>query len=155
MLKENHTGPWAAGLEAAMARLRGSAPGRQGLIVGRRKRGRAEGGVRGRPIGVLLDEFSPAELAQLVAAGAGTGGHRPGRAGVWRPPASNRKQLRAYAQPALILIYSKRPITRALRSTFSCDSQNGPPETSVFQHVPVRWRLATDRPAWAEVAVGF
>jgi nicotinate-nucleotide pyrophosphorylase (carboxylating) len=112
MLKENHLA-WACGLEAAVAAVRGSAPWPARLIVEAETAAEAEAAVRAGADGVLLDEFSPAGLAELVPrlralAAAGPAGGVVLEASGIRPD-----QLLRYADTGIDLISTSAPVTRS------------------------------------------
>ncbi|MCT0200966.1 carboxylating nicotinate-nucleotide diphosphorylase [Synechococcus sp. CS-602] len=112
MLKENHLA-WGGGLEAAMAAVRGSAPWPARLIVEAETAAEAEAAVRAGADGVLLDEFSPAELAQLVPRLRALAATGPAGRVVLEASGIQPEQLRAYAATGIDLISSSAPITRA------------------------------------------
>jgi nicotinate-nucleotide pyrophosphorylase (carboxylating) len=112
MLKENHLA-WAGGLEAAVAAVRRSAPWPARLIVEAETSAEAEAAVRAGADGVLLDEFSPAGLTDLVPrlralAAAGPAGRVVLEASGIRPD-----QLRRYAATGIDLISTSAPVTRS------------------------------------------
>ncbi|MBM5793800.1 MAG: carboxylating nicotinate-nucleotide diphosphorylase, partial [Cyanobacteria bacterium K_DeepCast_0m_m1_088] len=65
MLKENHLA-WAGGVEAAIAAVRAAAPWPARVIVEAETAAEAAAAVGAGADGVLLDEFPPQELAELV-----------------------------------------------------------------------------------------
>jgi nicotinate-nucleotide pyrophosphorylase (carboxylating) len=114
MLKENHLA-WAGGVGPAVAAVRAAAPWPARLIVEAETGAEAAAAVRAGADGVLLDEFSPADLKELVprlralAAERGTaGGGLVLEASGVRP-----EQLRAYAATGIDLISTSAPITRS------------------------------------------
>jgi nicotinate-nucleotide pyrophosphorylase (carboxylating) len=114
MLKENHLA-WAGGVGPAVAAVRAAAPWPARLIVEAETAAEAAAAVRAGADGVLLDEFSPADLKELVprlralAAERGTaGGGLVLEASGVRP-----EQLRAYAATGIDLISTSAPITRS------------------------------------------
>ena len=112
MLKENHLA-WAGGVGPAIAAVRASAPWPCRVIVEAETAAEAEAAIRAGADGVLLDEFSPAELASLVprlralAAEVGSG------AVVLEASGVAPDQLAAYAACGIDLISSSAPITRS------------------------------------------
>jgi len=108
MLKENHLA-WAGGLAPAMAAVRAAAPWPARVIVEAETAGEAEAAVRAGADAVLLDEFSPAQLAALVPrlraqAPAGL---------VLEASGVHPEQLRAYAATGIDLISTSAPVTRS------------------------------------------
>jgi nicotinate-nucleotide pyrophosphorylase (carboxylating) len=107
MLKENHLA-WAGGVAAAVAAVRASAPWPARLIVEAETPAEAEAAVRAGADAVLLDDFTPAELAALVprlrilapAVVLEASGVRP-------------EQLAAYAATGIDLISTSAPVTRS------------------------------------------
>jgi len=112
MLKENHLA-WCGGLEAAVAAVRGSAPWPARLIVEAETAAEAEAAVRVGADGVLLDEFSPAELTELVPRLRALAAAGPAGRVVLEASGIQPEQLRAYAATGIDLISSSAPITRA------------------------------------------
>ncbi|MEB3263770.1 MAG: carboxylating nicotinate-nucleotide diphosphorylase [Synechococcus sp.] len=113
MLKENHLA-WAGGVGPAVAAVRAQAPWPARVIVEAETAAEAEAAVRAGADGVLLDEFSPAKLQELVPrlrqlASA------PGARGAVVLEASGiaPEQLRAYATTGIDLISTSAPITRS------------------------------------------
>jgi nicotinate-nucleotide pyrophosphorylase (carboxylating) len=112
MLKENHLA-WAGGVGPAIAAVRSSSPWPCRVIVEAETAAEAEAAVRAGADGVLLDEFSPAELSSLVprlrilAAEAGSGSVVLEASGV------AADQLAAYAASGIDLISSSAPMTRS------------------------------------------
>lgn len=108
MLKENHLA-WAGGMAAAMAAVRAAAPWPARLIVEAETAGEAEAAVAAGADAVLLDEFTPAQLIELVPRlrGLAPAGLVLEASGV-RPD-----QLRAYAATGIDLISTSAPITRS------------------------------------------
>jgi nicotinate-nucleotide pyrophosphorylase (carboxylating) len=112
MLKENHLA-WAGGVGPAIAAVRSSSPWPCRVIVEAETAAEAEAAVRAGADGVLLDEFSPAELSSLVprlrilAAEAGSGSVVLEASGV------APDQLAAYAASGIDLISSSAPMTRS------------------------------------------
>lgn len=110
MLKENHLA-WAGGVRPAIAAVRAAAPWPARLIVEAETAAEAEAAVRAGADGVLLDEFPPAALAELVprlrALAAAPGAVVLEASGV-RP-----EQLAAMAATGIDLISTSAPITRS------------------------------------------
>lgn len=109
MLKENHLA-WSGGVEAAIAAVRATAPWPARVIVEAETAAEAAAAVQAGADAVLLDEFSPEQLAELVPrlrALAGAGGVVLEASGV-RP-----EQLRAYAGTGIDLISTSAPLTRS------------------------------------------
>jgi nicotinate-nucleotide pyrophosphorylase (carboxylating) len=111
MLKENHLA-WSGGVAPAIAAVRASAPWPARVIVEAETATEAEAAVRAGADGVLLDEFSPAELTALVpqlrqlatAAGCRV---------VLEASGVQPDQLQAYANTGIDLISTSAPITRS------------------------------------------
>ncbi|MCH9715289.1 MAG: carboxylating nicotinate-nucleotide diphosphorylase [Cyanobacteria bacterium] len=109
MLKENHLA-WAGGVGRAAAAVRAAAPWPARVIVEAETAAEAEAAVRAGADAVLLDEFAPQALQELVPqlrALAGASGVVLEASGV-RP-----EQLRAYAATGIDLISTSAPITRS------------------------------------------
>ena len=112
MLKENHLA-WSGGVAAAIAAVRAEAPWPARVIVEAETAAEAMAAVQAGADGVLLDEFRPAALLELVprlralAAAGGSGGVVLEASGV--QPA----ELAAYAATGIDLISSSAPITRS------------------------------------------
>jgi len=111
MLKENHLA-WSGGVGPAIAAVRAAAPWPARVIVEAETAIEAEAAVRAGADGVLLDEFSPAELTALVpqlrqlAATCG-------RSVVLEASGVQPELLSAYAASGIDLISSSAPMTRA------------------------------------------
>lgn len=109
MLKENHLA-WAGGVGPAVAAVRAAAPWPARLIVEAETAAEAEAAVRAGADGILLDEFSPAQLLALVprlrALAAGT-------PVVLEASGVKPEQLAAYATTGIDLISSSAPVTRS------------------------------------------
>jgi nicotinate-nucleotide pyrophosphorylase (carboxylating) len=108
MLKENHLA-WAGGLGQAIAAVRAAAPWPARVIVEAETAHEAEAAVRAGADGVLLDEFTPEQLRELVPrlrslAAAGL---------VLEASGVHPNQLRAYAATGIDLISTSAPITRS------------------------------------------
>ena len=118
MLKENHLA-WSGGVSAAIAAVRAEAPWPARVIVEAETAAEAMAAVQAGADGVLLDEFSPAALLELVprlralAAAGGSGGVVLEASGV--QPA----ELAAYAATGIDLISTSAPITRSHWLDFS------------------------------------
>ena len=112
MLKENHLA-WSGGVAAAIAAVRAEAPWPARVIVEAETAAEAMAAVQAGADGVLLDEFRPAALHELVprlralAAAGGSGGVVLEASGV--QPA----ELAAYAATGIDLISTSAPITRS------------------------------------------
>ncbi len=108
MLKENHLA-WAGGLGQAIAAVRAAAPWPARVIVEAETAHEAEAAVRAGADGVLLDEFTPEQLRELVPrlrslAAAGL---------VLEASGVHPNQLRAYAATGIDLISTSAPVTRS------------------------------------------
>ena len=118
MLKENHLA-WSGGVAAAIAAVRAEAPWPARVIVEAETAAEAMAAVQAGADGVLLDEFRPAALLELVprlralAAAGGSGGVVLEASGV--QPA----ELAAYAATGIDLISTSAPITRSHWLDFS------------------------------------
>ena len=118
MLKENHLA-WSGGVAAAIAAVRAEAPWPARVIVEAETAAEAMAAVEAGADGVLLDEFRPAALLELVprlralAAAGGSGGVVLEASGV--QPA----ELAAYAATGIDLISTSAPITRSHWLDFS------------------------------------
>ncbi|MFN7901019.1 MAG: carboxylating nicotinate-nucleotide diphosphorylase [Synechococcaceae cyanobacterium] len=120
MLKENHLA-WGGGVARAVAAVRAAAPWPARLIVEAESAAEAEAAVRAGADAVLLDEFSPEQLATLVprlrelARQEAASGHQgpSGRGLVLEASGVRPEQLRAYAASGVDLISTSAPITRA------------------------------------------
>ena len=108
MLKENHIA-WAGGITAAIAAVREQAPWPTAVIVEAETEAQALEAVQAGANGVLLDEFSPEQLRQLVPR------LRDCSAGVVVLEASGiqPEQLQAYAATGIDLISTSAPVTRS------------------------------------------
>ena len=113
MLKENHLA-WSGGVAAAIAAVRAQAPWPARVIVEAESAAEAIAAVEAGADGVLLDEFSPAELQLLVpqlrqrAAARGAGGSLVLEASGVQP-----QQLADYAASGIDLISTSAPMTRS------------------------------------------
>ena len=108
MLKENHIA-WAGGITAAIAAVREQAPWPTAVIVEAETEAQALEAVQAGANGVLLDEFSPEQLTQLVPR------LRASSTGVVVLEASGiqPEQLQAYAATGIDLISTSAPVTRS------------------------------------------
>nr|WP_286195755.1 carboxylating nicotinate-nucleotide diphosphorylase [Synechococcus sp. CCAP 1479/9] len=107
MLKENHLA-WSGGVAAAIAAVRASAPWPARLIVEAETAAEAEAAVRAGADAVLLDDFTPAALADLVPRLRALAPAVVLEASGVRP-----EQLAAYAATGIDLISTSAPITRS------------------------------------------
>jgi nicotinate-nucleotide pyrophosphorylase (carboxylating) len=113
MLKENHLA-WAGGVAPAIAAVRASAPWPARVIVEAETAAEALAAVEAGADGVLLDEFAPAELQQLVPQLRARAASRAGAgAVVLEASGVQPDQLRAYAATGIDLISTSAPITRS------------------------------------------
>jgi len=113
MLKENHlawVGGVSGGVEAAIAAVRAAAPWPARVIVEAETAAEAEAAVRAGADGVLLDEFPPKELAELVPQLRALA---QGRQLVLEASGVQPEQLRSYAATGIDLISTSAPITRS------------------------------------------
>ena len=108
MLKENHIA-WAGGITAAITAVREQAPWPAAVIVEAETEAQALEAVQAGANGVLLDEFSPEQLTQLVPS------LRDCSTGVVVLEASGiqPEQLQAYAATGIDLISTSAPVTRS------------------------------------------
>ena len=108
MLKENHIA-WAGGITAAIAAVRARAPWPTAVIVEAETEAQALEAVQAGANGVLLDEFSPEQLTQLVPL------LRQLSQGTLVLEASGiqPEQLQAYAPTGIDLISTSAPVTRS------------------------------------------
>jgi nicotinate-nucleotide pyrophosphorylase (carboxylating) len=109
MLKENHLA-WSGGVAQAIAAVRAAAPWPARVIVEAETAEEAEAAVRSGADAVLLDEFSPEQLAELVPRLRALAG---GGAVVLEASGVRPEQLRAYAASGIDLISTSAPITRS------------------------------------------
>ena len=113
MLKENHLA-WSGGVVAALAAVRVQAPWPARVIVEAETATEALAAVAAGADGVLLDEFSPAALGELVPQLRAAAAVRPGGQGVVLEASGVQPdQLRAYAATGIDLISTSAPITRS------------------------------------------
>jgi nicotinate-nucleotide pyrophosphorylase (carboxylating) len=111
MLKENHIA-WAGGIAAAVAAVRAAAPWPTPLIVEAETAAEAEAAVRAGAEGVLLDDFAPPALAELVPRLRALAVER-GAPVLLEASGIAPTELRAYAATGIDLISSSAPITRS------------------------------------------
>ncbi len=111
MLKENHLA-WAGGIRPAVAAVRSAAPWPARLIVEAETGDEAQAAIQAGADGVLLDEFSPEQLSQLVPRLRALAAER-GAAVVLEASGVQPDQLQAYAGTGIDLISSSAPITRS------------------------------------------
>ncbi|MCP9835989.1 carboxylating nicotinate-nucleotide diphosphorylase [Cyanobium sp. N.Huapi 1H5] len=107
MLKENHLA-WSGGVAAAIAAVRASAPWPARVIVEAESAAEAEAAVRAGADAVLLDDFTPAALADLVPRLRALAPAVVLEASGVRP-----EQLAAYAATGIDLISTSAPVTRS------------------------------------------
>ena len=116
MLKENHLA-WAGGVRPAVAAVRAGAPWPARLIVEAETAAEAEAAVRAGADAVLLDEFPPDPLADLVPRLRALAAQRPAALGgaslVLEASGVKPEQLAAYAATGIDLISTSAPITRS------------------------------------------
>ena len=113
MLKENHLA-WAGGVEAAITAVRASAPWPARVIVEAETEAEAMAAVQAGADGVLLDEFSPEELATLVPRLRGQARGRDDAAPVVLEASGiHPDALAAYAATGIDLISTSAPVTRS------------------------------------------
>ena len=108
MLKENHLA-WSGGVAAALAAVRAAAPWPARVIVEAETAAEALAAVAAGADGVLLDEFSPAELTALVPQLR----QRATAAVVLEASGVQPDQLAAYAATGIDLISTSAPMTRS------------------------------------------
>ncbi|MDA0886533.1 MAG: carboxylating nicotinate-nucleotide diphosphorylase [Cyanobacteria bacterium] len=117
MLKENHlawaggvAGGVAGGLEAAIAAVRANGPWPARVIVEAETGAEAAAAVRAGADGVLLDEFTPGQLVELVPRLRALA---QGRGLVLEASGVQPGQIQAYAASGIDLISTSAPITRS------------------------------------------
>ena len=111
MLKENHLA-WAGGIRPAVTAVRTSAPWPARLVVEAETAEEAEAAVRAGADGVLLDEFTPEQLGEVVPRLRTLATER-GTPVVLEASGVQPEQLKAYAGTGIDLISSSAPITRS------------------------------------------
>ena len=109
MLKENHLA-WCGGVAAAIAAVRAAAPWPARVIVEAETAAEAEAAVRAGADAVLLDEFTPEQLAALVPGLRALAGPR---GVVLEASGVRQEQVRAYAATGIDLISTSAPVTRS------------------------------------------
>ena len=109
MLKENHLA-WAGGVTQAVRAVRAEMPWPARVIVEAETADQAQEAVAAGADGVLLDEFTPAQLRQLVPELRSLAG---GRQLVLEASGVQPEQLRDYASSGIDLISTSAPITRS------------------------------------------
>ena len=114
MLKENHLA-WSGGVEAAIAAVRAAAPWPTQVIVEAETEAQAMAAVAAGANGVLLDEFRPQALSELVPRLRQLALQRP-QAGAVVLEASGIQpsELQAYAATGIDLISTSAPVTRSV-----------------------------------------
>ena len=113
MLKENHLA-WSGGVEAAIAAVRAAAPWPAQVIVEAETEAEAMAAVAAGANGVLLDEFRPEELIDLVPRLRQRALQRPQPgAVVLEASGIQPSELRAYAATGIDLISTSAPVTRS------------------------------------------
>ena len=110
MLKENHLAWVAGGLEAAIAAVRANGPWPARVIVEAETGAEAAAAVRAGADGVLLDEFTPGQLVELVPRLRALA---QGRGLVLEASGVQPGQIQAYAASGIDLISTSAPITRS------------------------------------------
>ena len=108
MLKENHIA-WAGGITAAITAVREQAPWPTAVIVEAETEAQALEAVQAGANGVLLDEFSPEQLTQLVPRLRDCSN----RGVVLEASGIQPEQLQAYAATGIDLISTSAPVTRS------------------------------------------
>ena len=108
MLKENHIA-WAGGITAAIAAVRKQAPWPSAVIVEAETEAQALEAVQAGANGVLLDEFTPEQLTQLVPRLRDCSD----RGVVLEASGIQPEQLQAYAATGIDLISTSAPVTRS------------------------------------------
>ena len=113
MLKENHLA-WAGGVSAAIKAVRAEAPWPSRVIVEAETAEEARAAVAAGADGVLLDEFTPAELNGLVPQLRSEAKARlSGSPVVLEASGIQPADLRAYAATGIDLISTSAPMTRS------------------------------------------
>ena len=113
MLKENHLA-WAGGVVEAMAAVRAQAPWPTRVIVEAETADEALSAVAEGADGVLLDEFTPAELVALVPQLREQAlSRRSGAPVVLEASGIQPSDLAAYAATGIDLISTSAPVTRS------------------------------------------
>ncbi len=112
MLKENHLA-WAGGMAVAVAAVRTSAPWPAQVIIEAETAEQADEAIRAGANGVLLDEFSPTQLQDLVPRLRLLAEQRPEGPVILEASGVDPGQLQAYAQTGIDLISTSAPVTRS------------------------------------------
>ena len=114
MLKENHLA-WSGGVEAAITAVRAASPWPTQVIVEAETEAQAMAAVAAGANGVLLDEFRPQALSELVPRLRQLALQRP-QAGAVVLEASGIQpsELQAYAATGIDLISTSAPVTRSV-----------------------------------------
>ena len=113
MLKENHLA-WAGGVSAAIKAVRAEAPWPSRVIVEAETAEEARAAVAAGADGVLLDEFTPAELIGLIPQLRSEAKARlSGSPVVLEASGIQPADLRAYAATGIDLISTSAPMTRS------------------------------------------
>ena len=114
MLKENHLA-WSGGVEAAIAAVRAAAPWPAQVIVEAETETEAMAAVAAGANGVLLDEFRPEALSELVPRLRQLALQRPQPgAVVLEASGIQPSELQAYAATGIDLISTSAPVTRSV-----------------------------------------
>ena len=108
MLKENHIA-WAGGITAAIQAVRQRSPWPARVIVEAETEAQASEAVQAGADGVLLDEFTPEQLVELVPRLR----HQSPAGVVLEASGVQTEQLRAYAATGIDLISTSAPVTRS------------------------------------------
>ena len=108
MLKENHIA-WAGGITAAITAVREQAPWPAAVIVEAETEAQALEAVQAGANGVLLDEFTPEQLTQLVPRLRDCSN----RGVLLEASGIQPEQLQAYAATGIDLISTSAPVTRS------------------------------------------
>ena len=108
MLKENHIA-WAGGITTAIAAVRSSTPWPARVIVEAETEAQATEAVQAGADGVLLDEFTPAQLIALVPRLR----ELSSRGVVLEASGVQPEELKAYAASGIDLISTSAPVTRS------------------------------------------
>ena len=111
MLKENHLA-WSGGVGPAVAAVRAQAPWPARVIVEAETAAEALAAVAAGADGVLLDEFSPEALLELVPQ-LRAAARAAGAPVVLEASGVQPQQLRAYAATGIDLISTSAPVTRS------------------------------------------
>ena len=113
MLKENHLA-WAGGVDEAITAVRAASPWPARVIVEAETEAEAAAAVAAGADGVLLDEFSPEALRDLVPRLRQLAQTRPSPGGVVLEASGLQpSELRAYAATGIDLISTSAPVTRS------------------------------------------